>query len=213
MHVPTTGFRCAPPRIPTKATMSSLPNQPPPPSTAAIVFATAILSALGGYFIGQGVSIGLFSRSSAKKQSWPNSYDVTIHPDSSDEEVMKSLQREGVDRNAEEDEDSDSEPDYEPGELSTFEGNKEECKLVLAVRTDLGMTKGTLYPAPPHLSPRPEISLPTLASLSRKNRRTVLSRDPSLLQTLPRPFPGVPHPPPLGIPGPSQSRRASKERG
>lgn len=130
--------------------MSSLPDHPPP-STAAIVLTTAILSALGGYFIGQGASIGLFSRSSPKKKSWPNSYDVTIHPDSSDEEVIESLQMEGVDSSA--GEDSGSEPDNEKGELSTFDGNKEECKLVLAVRTDLGMTKGTFtLPSPsfPH---------------------------------------------------------------
>lgn len=47
---------------------------------------------------------------------------------------MKSLRGEGVDSDGEDDE-SGSEP-------SGFEGNQEECKLVLAVRTDLGMTKG-----------------------------------------------------------------------
>lgn len=121
--------------------MSSLPDRPPP-STAAIVLATAILCALGGYFIGQGASLGLFSRGGGGggKKSWPNSYDVTIHPDSSDEELIKSLRGEGVDSNMEEDESSES--GSEPGELSSFEGNQEECKLVLAVRIDLGMTKG-----------------------------------------------------------------------
>lgn len=54
---------------------------------------------------------------------------------------MRSLRGEGVASNAEE-EDEDSESGSEQEELSTFEGNKEECKLVLAVRTDLGMTKG-----------------------------------------------------------------------
>lgn len=29
--------------------------------------------------------------------------------------------------------------------LEAFEGNREECKLVLVVRTDLGMGKGMLY--------------------------------------------------------------------
>lgn len=38
--------------------------------------------------------------------------------------------------------DSDWE-DEAQGELSDFSGMNEECKLVLVVRTDLGMTKGT----------------------------------------------------------------------
>ena len=31
------------------------------------------------------------------------------------------------------------------GELKNFEGKREECKLVLVVRTDLGMGKGIFY--------------------------------------------------------------------
>ena len=117
----------------------------PPPSTASIAVASAILAALAGYFIGQGASLGLFSsKSSSSKKSWPNSYDVTVHPDSSDEELMKSLKG-----GEEEDEDKESEEDeanlVEAGKLARFEGNKEECKLVLVVRTDLGMGKGMMY--------------------------------------------------------------------
>lgn len=103
----------------------------PPPSTAAIALATAIITGLGGYFLGQARSLGLFG-SSKKGESWPNSYDVDVQYDSSDEELMKSL-RGG----------KDDDSDEEQGELSNFEGNKEECKLVLVVRTDLGMSKGT----------------------------------------------------------------------
>lgn len=50
-----------------------------------------------------------------------------------------------------EDEDEDEEEDESAevqGELKNFEGNKEECKLVLVVRTDLGMGKGTFDPPP-----------------------------------------------------------------
>lgn len=108
------------------------PQDRPPPSTAAIALATAIITGLGGYFLGQARSLGLFS-GSKKGESWPNSYDVNVQYDSSDEELMKSLRGEKED---------DSEE--EQGELSSFEGNKEECKLVLVVRTDLGMTKGGL---------------------------------------------------------------------
>ena len=41
-----------------------------------------------------------------------------------------------------EDEDEESEDTEEQGDLKAFEGNGEECKLVLVVRTDLGMGKG-----------------------------------------------------------------------
>lgn len=123
--------------------MATLPDRALP-STAAIALATAILAALGGYFIGQASSLGLFSSSSSKssgKKSWPNSYDVTVHPDSSDEELMKSLKGQVAD-SEESEEEEDEMFGEEQGELASFEGNREECKLVLVVRTDLGMGKG-----------------------------------------------------------------------
>lgn len=39
----------------------------------------------------------------------------------------------------------------EDGEIWTYDSNKEECKLVLVVRTDLGMGKGTHIQSPPLL--------------------------------------------------------------
>ena len=129
----------------------------PPPSTTSIVVATAILAVALGYFIGQGSSLGLFRSTAANKgkpkktkKSWPNSYDVTIHPDSSDEEVFKQIrgadlgiESEESSKESSEDEDGEVELGQKQGDLNTFEGNKEECKLVLVVRTDLGMGKGT----------------------------------------------------------------------
>lgn len=146
--------------------MSSwIPEGREPPSTAAIASATAILAATVGYFIGQASSIGLFGGDGAHKrkkakpvkesQGWPNNYDVTIHPDSSDEELMEHLrggQINGKERggrvNSEpeqpEEEDKDElEVEDVSGELKTFADSREECKLVLCVRTDLGMGKGT----------------------------------------------------------------------
>jgi peptidyl-tRNA hydrolase, PTH2 family len=105
-----------------------------PPSVTAVAVAVGLIGLTAGYFLGQGSSIGLFDRSGKPKQvkkSWPNSYDVTIHPDSSDEE----LQARGADGDDDEDDDDEQ-------ELTSFDDNKEEVKLVLAVRTDLGMTKG-----------------------------------------------------------------------
>lgn len=126
----------------------------PPPSTAAIALATAILGVLAGYLFAQASSLGLFSSSSssfsprasksdsAPKKSWPNSYDVTLHPDSSDEELMKGLRGDngGGDESSEEDMEEDGRG------LKAFEGDRDECKLVLVVRTDLGMQKGISIP-------------------------------------------------------------------
>ncbi|KAL9627812.1 MAG: hypothetical protein Q9204_006314 [Flavoplaca sp. TL-2023a] len=136
------------------------PSDRPPPSTTSIVIGTAILAVALGYFIGQGSSLGIFgftpppskskSQSKNPKKSWPNSYDVTIHPDSSDEEVFKQIR--GADLGIESEESSkdssSEEAEVELGQkqegLNQFEGNKEECKLVLVVRTDLGMGKGKI---------------------------------------------------------------------
>ncbi|MCJ1389610.1 hypothetical protein MMC18_002467 [Xylographa bjoerkii] len=125
--------------------MSHASDPPSPPSTAAIALATGILCGIGGYFLGQGASLGLFrsGQKASAKSSWPNSYDVTVHPDSSDEELMKHLKGESQPPSEEEDSDSDS-ASHAQGELKSFEGNKEECKLVLVVRTDLGMGKGKI---------------------------------------------------------------------
>lgn len=135
----------------THAPMTTLQDRPHP-STTSYVIATAILCVSLGYFIGQASSLGLFSSSKTGKKSktsWPNSYDVAIHPDSSDEELMTHIKKEGV-KVVQDSEDEESEEDSEDkqmaqdqGELKSFERNEEECKLVLIVRTDLGMTRGT----------------------------------------------------------------------
>ena len=130
--------------------MSSLASQDGP-STTSIALATAILSVAIGYLIGSASSVGIFSSTKESKKtpkkSWPNSYDVTIHPDSSDEELMEQLGRKkGKEvKDSEDEEDVDgSEDEQVVGELASYEDNKEECKLVLVVRTDLGMGKGNV---------------------------------------------------------------------
>ena len=117
------------------------------PSTAAYAVAAAIFAGTVGYFIGQGSSLGFFggpdkqgSKSKKAAKSWPNNYDVTIHPDSSDEELMARLKAGGAVESDEES--SDEEPS---GDLASFPNNSEECKLVLVVRTDLGMGKGEAF--------------------------------------------------------------------
>ncbi|KAJ9214613.1 hypothetical protein DTO166G4_3846 [Paecilomyces variotii] len=112
---------------------SSIP--PLTTSTASYVVATAIVAGVTGFFIGQGAALGLFSSKSTQKKSWPNSYDVKVHRGSSDEEEEEE---------EEETEEEEEEEEEEGGELANFEGNNEEVKLVLVVRTDLGMTKGKI---------------------------------------------------------------------
>ena len=108
-----------------KNTMAApVPLDRVPPTTAAYVVATAIIAGVTGYFIGQGASLGLFH----EKKSWPNNYDVKVHRDSSDEE--------------EEESEDESEDEGNGEELAKFKDNTEEVKLVLVIRTDLGMTKG-----------------------------------------------------------------------
>lgn len=90
-----------------------------------------------GYLLGEVSNSGLFDSSTATrnesnqtKKSWPNSYDVTVHADSSDEEA-----------NGESDRD-DEDMDGNGKELKGFEDTTDEVKLVLVVRTDLNMGKG-----------------------------------------------------------------------
>lgn len=147
------------------------------PSSAAIGTATAILGIVVGYFIGSASSLGLFYSShsspssssvSKHKKSWPNSYDVDLHPDSSDEELMRSLRgdkaakveaetsdNDDADEEKEKEEEGEEEEEAEQDGLKAFEEIEGECKLVLIVRTDLGMNKGSSPLA------RPPPSLPT----------------------------------------------------
>ncbi|KIW62386.1 peptidyl-tRNA hydrolase [Phialophora macrospora] len=108
-----------------------------PPSLTAVAVSSLILGLLAGYFIGQGSSIGVFGGSGGSRQvkkSWPNSYDVKVHADSSDD------QADDEDEADEEDEDEDG----DGKELKDFKDSNEDVKLVLAVRTDLGMGKGKI---------------------------------------------------------------------
>jgi PTH2 family peptidyl-tRNA hydrolase len=97
-------------------------NAQPSPSTANIAAACAILAGVTGYMIGQAKSLGFFGGSPIFEAAQP--------------------EKEKADDSEEEEEDSsDSEDDDStPAE---FPGHDEECKMVLVVRTDLGMTKGT----------------------------------------------------------------------
>jgi hypothetical protein len=142
-----------------------------PPSLTAVAISSLILGLLAGYFIGQGSSIGVFGGSGGPKQakkSWPNSYDVKVHADSSDDQAD------------DEDEADEDEADEEDGlELKDFKDSSEEVKLVLAVRTDLGMGKGR--------SPSSSTCF-AIAKLDghRQNRGSVLACHACMLQIPPQ---------------------------
>ena len=117
-----------------------------PPTTTAYVVATAIVAGVTGYFIGQGASLGLFR--SNERKSWPNSYNVKVHRGSSDEEASDE-------ESESESEEEDMGEEGDGSELAAFKDNNDEVKLVLVVRTDLGMTKGIFlcFPLCFYLSP------------------------------------------------------------
>ncbi|RMY60071.1 hypothetical protein D0863_11717 [Hortaea werneckii] len=99
-----------------------------PPSTAAVAIGTAIISGLFGYYLGQARSIGLFGTSSTTSPAARIGHET------------------GTSDSSEADEETGDEEDslQDLGELKSFAGNNEECKLVLVVRSDLGMGKGKI---------------------------------------------------------------------
>jgi len=97
-----------------------------PPSTIAVVLATAIIAGLTGYFIGTGRSLGLFGGSG-----------TPLGP-----AVGVGHAKQGAGDDASDSGDSDEDDEDDAGELKSFPDSSEELKLTLVVRTDLGMTKG-----------------------------------------------------------------------
>ena len=97
-----------------------------PPSTAAVAIGTAIISGLFGYYLGQARSIGLFGTSSTRSPAARIGHE-TGTSDSSDADEETGDEEDSL---------------QDLGELKSFAGNNEECKLVLVVRSDLGMGKG-----------------------------------------------------------------------
>ena len=95
----------------------------PSPSIWAVAFASALVAGITGYFLGQASSIGIFA------SNGPPHKQPQGEPDESAES-----------------EESEDEHDSTSQELNSFADANEECKLVLVVRTDLGMTKGTRSP-------------------------------------------------------------------
>jgi len=108
-----------------------------PPTTLACCIATAILAALGGYFLGQASSLGLIGGGRSQHDA-----ATSDTPSASKTQPRGTAKADEKESESENEEDPDSEAEQQ--DLQGFERNaNEECKLVLVVRTDLGMTKGS----------------------------------------------------------------------
>lgn len=96
------------------------------PSLAAVAVASAIISGLAGYFLGQARSIGVFGRHTGARAT-----------------VVAGDKANGGDFDTSDANSESTDEDVQDlGELKTFPDSTEECKLVLVVRSDLGMGKG-----------------------------------------------------------------------
>ncbi len=121
-----------------------------PPTPIAMLIGTAIIAGLSGYMIGIASSLGFFPIPFLPKEPRPRgiaNYDD--EEESEEEEVDDSIldhapnwangfeadKRDGLRVTA-----AAKKP--EVAEKHVLEDSNEECKLVLVVRTDLGMTKG-----------------------------------------------------------------------
>lgn len=138
-------------------------NVQEPPTPFALIISTAIICGLTGYMLGLGSSIGFlpnpFSTNSGRKGSgWVDSEVESAEEDIDDDlldhaprwdgespgqgslatknQVKQVKPKKSAQKPAQQDKPV-------ADESKEFENNKEECKLVLVVRTDLGMTKGT----------------------------------------------------------------------
>lgn len=111
------------------------------PSTANIAAACALLGGVAGYFVGTAKSLGLFGGSPISEPSQEKS------------------------EKAEDSDDSDDDDDGDDTAPAEFPGHTEECKMVLVVRTDLGMTKGMRTLAVP--CPVPCMLITSQARLAR----------------------------------------------
>jgi peptidyl-tRNA hydrolase, PTH2 family len=121
-----------------------------PPTSTAVLISTAILSLITGYMLGIGSSLGLFPKPflqssearAASKRTKTSNYDD--EEESSEEEVDGILLDHAPNwANGEAADVRDGLKVAKKKEKPEWENSTEECKLVLVVRTDLGMTKGS----------------------------------------------------------------------
>lgn len=132
----------------------------PQPTPVAMIIGTAIISVLTGYMLGMASSLGFLPNPFgtpevvAGRKTKTSNYDD--EEETSEEEIDDVLLDHAPNwANAEEADRRDGlrtpvkpaeEKVEKRVEKQDWENSKEECKLVLVVRTDLGMTKGIILP-------------------------------------------------------------------
>lgn len=132
----------------------------PPPTAMAMIIGTALTAGVTGYMIGIASSLGFlpipFASKPARERGVSN-YDD--EEESEEEDIDESIldhapnwgngleadKRDGLRATAAGKKNSKKE-EKEELQKEEFQDNGEECKLVLVVRTDLGMTKGRNLP-------------------------------------------------------------------
>ncbi|KAG9243901.1 peptidyl-tRNA hydrolase PTH2-domain-containing protein [Calycina marina] len=128
----------------------------PPPSTMAIIIGTSIIAGLTGYMIGIASSLGFFPIPFVPKQA--RAYGISNYNDEEesdgtdiDEGTMdhapnwangeEADKRDGLRNTGKAAAALKAKPDED---RKDWENTNEQCKMVLVVRTDLGMTKGKI---------------------------------------------------------------------
>jgi PTH2 family peptidyl-tRNA hydrolase len=134
----------------------------PPPTPVAMIVGTAIIAVITGYVLGMGSSLGLFPNPFATKAPKPRGVEYYDDEDESAEEDVDAAildhapnwsngleadKRDGLrataaNKTPKSGERQKWETGTEMKKGQAWEDLNEECKLVLIVRTDLGMTKG-----------------------------------------------------------------------
>lgn len=137
-------------------------NDQPPPTPLALIISTAIICGLTGYMLGLGSSIGFlpnpFGAKSGKKGSrWVDSEVESSEEDIDDDLLDHAPRWDGespgqgsLATKAQVKPKKSKKATHKPAQeekpvvdkAKDSENANEECKLVLVVRTDLGMTKG-----------------------------------------------------------------------
>ncbi|KAH8752378.1 peptidyl-tRNA hydrolase PTH2-domain-containing protein [Hyaloscypha finlandica] len=127
----------------------------PPPTPLALLIGTAIIAGVSGYMIGIASSLGLLPNPFAAKE--PRRRGVDNYDDEEESEAedidssildhapnwangVEADKRDGLRATTA----KKAEGKKEELAKTAWEGSSEECKLVLVVRTDLGMTKGKI---------------------------------------------------------------------
>jgi PTH2 family peptidyl-tRNA hydrolase len=120
-----------------------------PPTPLAMLIGTAIIAGISGYMIGIASSLGFFPipfLPKAPKERGIHNYDD--EEESEDEDIDESILdhapnwANGLEADKRDGLRATQEVKKEEPAKSAWEDSAEECKLVLVVRTDLGMTKG-----------------------------------------------------------------------